>query len=77
MIEELIEWGRICICIWILSLIWICRLFFGILRYRLGCLFIRLFFLYGNLVIVGMLDFFYGILVCCFWGVLSEFVKIF
>lgn len=35
MTEELIEWGRICIYIWTLSLTWICRLVCGISS---GCL---------------------------------------
>lgn len=36
MTEELIEWGRVFICTWTLSLTWICRIVCGIPIHRTG-----------------------------------------
>lgn len=77
MTQELIEWGRICICIWTLSLTWICRLFCGIPNAQNGdaCLPTDPSLSLGDFTVDWMVDPNQGILVCCFWGVSSEPVE--
>lgn len=72
MTEELIEWGRICIYIWTLSLTWICRLVCGISS---GCLPTHLSLICGDVTVDWMLGPNQGILLCCFRGVSREPVK--
>lgn len=71
MTEELIKRGRVFICLWTLSLTWICRLFCSIptLNNRDGCLPTHPSLAHGDFRVDWLLGPNQGVLVCCFWGV--------